>query len=142
MTRYGFAKVLKSNESGWSGNKPNQRGKFIIVPKSFYSIFPELSRLILNDQKTIKCITLDKKVIGLNIVYHNAKFFPETHNRDHDEVRIYRNSDIDDALELEKDKLVVFLPISKNNDYTYCVFCLCERVTHLAHDAFYFVPYS
>ena len=38
----GFAKILESNESGYSGDKPNQRGKFILVPNltgTFFFLF-------------------------------------------------------------------------------------------------------
>ena len=72
----GFAKILESNESGYSGDKPNQRGKFILVPKKCLRAFPPLSESILNSQSTIKCLLPNSNLVGLNIVYHNAKFFP------------------------------------------------------------------
>ena len=127
MTRYGFAKILESQESGWSGNKPNQRGKYILVPKPCRISFPPLSTSVLNDQQVIKCITLDKQVIGLNIIYHNAKFFPETHKRKHDEFRIYRNAEIDEAVGFERGKMAIFLPWGDDEHSTYVVMCISEE---------------
>lgn len=109
----GFVKVLKSNESGYSGDEPNQRGKFILVSKKCLRAFPPLSESILNSQSTIKCLLPNSNLVGLNIVYHNAKFFP-SHQRNHDEVRIYRNNEFDEGLNPDRNVLIIFFP---NDDH-------------------------
>ena len=70
-----FIKKLGSQESGYSGDKPNQRGKYILIPISAYSIFPHLSQRVLNDSKVIRLRVLSHEEIGLNIFYSNAKHF-------------------------------------------------------------------
>ena len=121
---YGFAKILKSNESGYSGNTPDQRGKFVLVPRDCYRAFPHLSQSILNDQSVLKCILPNGNPIGLNIVYHNAKFFPTSHHRKHDEVRIYRNVDFELGLNADRGVFVVFLPIVSDPVGSYALFSI------------------
>ena len=120
-----FIKKLESNESGYSGNKPDQRGKFILISKEFYDFFPYLSKLTLNDQAVMRCKISGNHDIAVNIVYHNAKYFPQTHERAHNEVRLYRNSKLDEVLNLDRGVIVVatkfdngsygFTSIQKNN---------------------------
>jgi len=111
-----FIKTLRSQESGYSGDKPNQRGKYIFVPKAMYSIFPVLTKTTLNDTKIIKVITKSGLPIALNIVYHNAKYFPDILRRNHDEVRIYRNRDLDLELSLDREVVVIFIKLN-NGEY-------------------------
>ncbi len=121
--KFGFAKILRKNESGYSGDRPKQRGEFILVPKSCLKAFPNLSENTLNDQSTIECLVPNGSLIGLNIVYHNAKFFP-SHERDHNEHRIYRNKDFDKALDLDRGVLVVFLPLEDEPLGSFLVFSI------------------
>ena len=109
----GFVKILRSQESGYSGDKPNQRGKYILVPRGCLEAFPPLSESILNSQSTIKCLLPNSNLVGLNIVYHNAKFFP-SHQRNHNEVRIYRNNEFDEGLSPDRNVLIIFFP---NDDH-------------------------
>lgn len=125
--RYGFAKILGSQESGYSGDKPNQRGKYILVPKPCLKAFPPLSKHVLNDQTTLKCWLPNGTVSGLNVVYHNAKFFPNTHKRDHDEVRVYRNTEFETSLKADRGVLVVFLPIVGDTLGSFAVFSITEN---------------
>lgn len=104
-----FVKILKKQESGYSGDEPNQRGKYILIRQPSLDFFPRLSSSVLNDSKTIRMHTLTRKEVALNIVYHNAKFFPELRSRAHNEVRIYRNAFIDDALGLDKDVIIIMI---------------------------------
>jgi hypothetical protein len=104
-----FVKILRKQESGYSGEKPNQRGKYILIPQPSLDFFPPLATAVLNDAKTILMHTLSRHEVALNIVYHNAKFFPELLSRAHNEVRIYRNSFIDSALNLDKDVIIVMV---------------------------------
>jgi len=122
--KYGFAKILGSQESGYSGDKPNQRGKYVLVPKTCLQAFPSLSERVLNDQTTLKCLLPNGNLIGLNVVYHNAKFFPSTHKRDHDEVRIYRNVEFENTLKADRGVLVVFIPIENEAIGSFSVFSL------------------
>lgn len=102
-----YVKILGSQESGYSGDKPNQRGKYILIPQGAYSAFPVLSTTVLNDTKIIKARTISGATIGLNIVYHNAKYFPQILKRDHNEVRIYRNVALDIDLSLDRGVVVI-----------------------------------
>jgi hypothetical protein len=125
-----FVKKLGSQESGYSGDKPDQRGKYILIPKKHYSVFPYLSKTTLNDQSVIRCKILGGAEIAVNIVYHNAKYFPAILKRDHDEVRLYRNSKLDKALNLDRGVIVIvaklkngafgFVSVQKNDtNYQY-----------------------
>ncbi|WP_417241599.1 HNH endonuclease [Celeribacter sp.] len=107
---FGFAKVLGSQESGYSGDRPNQRGKYILVPLDALNAFPPLTSAVLNDQTAIRIRTDNGADFALNMVYHNAKFFPETHQRAHNEIRIYRNNTFEDSLGADRGVLIVFLP--------------------------------
>lgn len=107
---FGFAKVLGSQESGYSGDRPNQRGKYILVPKCALEAFPQLGNSVLNDQTAIRIHTENGADFALNMVYHNAKFFPETHERAHNEARIYRNNIFEESLGADRGVLIVFLP--------------------------------
>jgi len=109
-----FAKMLQSQESGYSGDTPDQRGKYMLIPIRSQDFFPGLTTSILNDTKVIRVRTIAGASIALNLVYHNAKFFPELLSRAHNEIRLYRNSFIDEALGLDRDVIVVMLRKSKD----------------------------
>ncbi len=104
-----FVKVLRSQESGYSGDVPNKRGKYMLIPQASLDFFPPLSTSTLNDTKTITFKTVTHAQVGLNIVYHNAKYFPQLKQRAHNEVRIYRNSFIDESLGLDRNVIIVAL---------------------------------
>jgi predicted restriction endonuclease len=106
-----FIKKLGSNESGYSGDVADQRGKFILIPKGAIQVFPHLSSTILNDNAIMRFRLLSGEEIGSNLVYHNAKFFP-SHKRNHDEVRLYRNSTLDSALNLDRNVLVIIVQLN------------------------------
>ena len=120
--KYGFAKILQSQESGYSGDEPGKRGKYILIPKKCLRAFPPLSKHVLNDQTTLKCWLPNETLCGLNVVYHNAKFFPDTHKRAHDEVRVYRNAEFETSLNADRGVLVVFLPIPHETLGSFAVF--------------------
>ncbi|MGF1900369.1 HNH endonuclease [Aliivibrio sifiae] len=103
-----FIKKLQSQESGYSGDKPNQRGKYILIPKGALSLFPVLSKEILNDTKIIKSTFLNGHSVGLNLVYNNAKYFP-CMKRKHNEVRLYRNVFLDGDLNLDRN--IIFIAV-------------------------------
>jgi hypothetical protein len=115
-----YAKKLASQESGYSGNTPNQRGKYVLVTKANLAFFPFLSNTTLNDSRLINLISPNGRNIGVNIIYHNAKFFPQTHDRAHDEVRIYRNAILEADLSL--DRGVIFVMVETEKPGTFSVF--------------------
>jgi len=79
-------------------------------------MFPYLTTLNLNDQAVLRIKTNYHAEIAVNIVYHNAKYFPSTHSRAHDEVRLYRNNTLDNALNLDRGVIVL---ANKNFDGSY-----------------------
>ena len=112
-----FAKKLKNQESGYTRDIPNQRGKYVLVTQSNLEFFPFLSTTTLNDSRVINIIMENGKNIGVNIVYNNAKFFPETHDRAHNEVRIYRNSALDAELQLDRNVIIVMIKTDRDGFY-------------------------
>ena len=119
-----FIKKLGSNESGYSGDIPNQRGKFILIPKSEYDFFPPHSTAYLNDMTIVNFITPQGFVIPRKYDWHNAKFHLSTRsdlNRDHDEKRLYRSNSLDNALQLDRN---VFFICAKHADGEYCCFAI------------------
>ena len=112
-----FAKKLAKNESGYSGDEPNIRGKFVLVTVANLELFPFLSTTTLNDSRVLNIILENGRNVGVNIVYHNAKFFPETRKRAHNEVRIYRNSHLESELKLDRGVIFVITETSRNGYY-------------------------
>lgn len=105
-----FLKLLRSQESGYSGDRPDQRGKYVLIPGFGWEAFPPLSRLRLNDQTPIVCEMLTGESIAVNLVYHNAKYFGHLGlTRAHNEVRLYRNVSIDKALNLDRYVVIGFI---------------------------------
>ena len=121
--KYGFAKILRPQESGYSGDKNKQRGKYIYLPKTCWEFFPLLKKDIFNHQSTIKCLLPNKSLIGLNMVYHNSKHHPEIRKNDkkgRDEIRIYIK-DIHELLNLDSGDLMIFIRDLSQKDGFYTV---------------------
>lgn len=112
-----YAKKLLSQESGYSGDTPDQRGKYILVSQKNYCFFTFLSTTTLNDSRVINIILESEKNIGVNIVYHNARYFPESHDRAHNEIRIYRNSALDYGLGLDRGVIIVLMETNNKGFY-------------------------
>lgn len=112
-----YAKKLLSQESGYSGDKPDQRGKYVLVTQANLKFFPFLSTTTLNDSRVLNIILENGKNVGVNIVYHNAMFFPQTHSRAHNEVRIYRNSVLDADLNLDRGVIFVMFETDEPGFY-------------------------
>lgn len=121
-----FIKKLGSNESGYSGDIPNQRGEFILIPKSCYEFFPEHSAAYLNDITLIDFITPQGKIISRKYNWHNAKYHLDRPDlkRDHDEKRLYRSNALDNLLKLDRD---VFFICSINDDGKYFCFSVKKK---------------
>ena len=123
-----FIKKLGSNESGYSGDIPNQRGKFILIPKSCYEFFPEHSSKYLNDITLINFITPNGNIIPRKYDWHNAKYHVDSRpdlNRDHDEKSLYRSKALDDDLGL--DRYVFFICTKLKDEDKYFCFSVKER---------------
>jgi hypothetical protein len=111
-----FLKILGNQESGYSGEKPNQRGKYILIPQECSLNLPYLEQTVFNSFKLIKISCSLGKFIGVNYVWHNKKYHmrPGDESRAHDERRLYRNNGLDNELKLDRD--VIFgMAIDKNN---------------------------
>jgi len=126
-----FVKKLGSNESGYSGNIPDQRGKFILIPKSCYEFFPKHSAKYLNDITLVDFITPKGNIISRKYDWHNAKYHissREDLNRDHDEKRLYRSKSLDKDLDLDRD--VFFICCKLDNRAEYYSFSVTELDEH------------
>jgi len=104
-----FLKKLLGQESGYSGNRPNQRGKYFLIPRSTWDFFPDLSQGTRNSFCSIRVRTPNNAWIGILYFWHNTKYFPEVGGRAHDERRLYRNIAIDEELFLDRDVIVGFM---------------------------------
>lgn len=113
-----FLKILGSQESGYSGDKPNQRGKYVLIPNEAWNLFPHLTTTNLNDFNSLNFFVSETDHTVVNYVYHNAKFHPSLGlTRDHNERRIYRNSDLDDFLNLDRLVIFVLIKLSKKDSF-------------------------
>ena len=71
-----FIKKLGSNESGYSGDVADQRGKFILIPKAAIQVFPHLSSTILNDNAIMRFRLLSGEEIERQGCQGRRKGFP------------------------------------------------------------------
>ena len=89
-------KILGSQESGYSGNTPNQRGKYILIPTEAWVAFPDLSEAVRNSFSGLRIYTSKDSVLGVLYVWHNTKLLPDPALlRQHNERRIYRTAALD-----------------------------------------------
>ncbi len=113
-----FIKQLQSQESGYSGDVPDQRGKYILIPKEAWGDFPRLSELTYNDATPL-VLNTRRGPTAVSYVWHNAAYHTSwlgENIRKHDERRIYRNSVVDEALELDR-HMIFIIGISSSNDF-------------------------
>lgn len=101
-----FLKKLLGQESGYSGDTPNVRGKYILIPKVAWEYFPTLSQGTRNSFCSIRIKQPSGAWLGIIYVWNNTKYFPEVGGRDHDERRLYRNNSVDESLKLDRDVIV------------------------------------
>lgn len=113
-----FLKILGSQESGYSGDKPRQRGPYILIPKPSRPLFPRLSEMRRNDQSPIICNTVSGTKIAVNLVYNNTKFFPDLGlSRMHDEYRLYWNSTFATELNLDREVILGLIWMKDIGEY-------------------------
>jgi len=108
-----FLKKLLRQESGYSGDTPNVRGKYILIPKIAWDYFPMLSQGTRNSFCSIRCKQPNGSWLGLVYVWNNTKHFPEIYGRDHDERRLYRNTAIDKSLMLDRNVIIGMIKSEK-----------------------------
>lgn len=101
-----FLKKLLGQESGYSGDKPNVRGKYILIPKLAWEYFPPLSQGTRNSFCSIRIKQPSGSWLGIIYVWNNTKYFPEIGGRAHDERRLYRNNSVDESLGLDRDVII------------------------------------
>ena len=99
-------KKLLSQESGYSVDTPNVRGKYILIPKLAWDYFPALSQGTRNSFCSIRVKQPSRSWLGIIYVWNNTKYFPEIGGRDHDERRLYRNNSIDESLGLDRNVII------------------------------------
>jgi hypothetical protein len=113
-----FLKKLLGQESGYSGERPNVRGKYILIPKTMWEFFPTLSQGTRNSFCSIRIKQPNESWLGVIYVWNNTKYFPEVGGRDHDERRLYRNTSLDKSLSLDRN-VILALVKSKWSDTDY-----------------------
>ena len=112
MSKQIFIKILGSQESGYSGSTPNQRGKYILIPTEAWVAFPDLSEAVRNSFSGLRIYTSKDSVLGVLYVWHNTKLLPDPALlRQHNERRIYRTAALDEALSLDRETMVVMFRI-------------------------------
>jgi hypothetical protein len=114
-----FLKRILSQEWGYSGNIPNQRGKYLLVPEICRSFFPPLSSGIRNSFTSLRILLPSGSWVGTFFVWNNTKFFPEVGlARAHNETRWYSNKIINEELQLDRDVILCLCKLNgRDSDY-------------------------
>ncbi len=114
-----FLKILLGQESGYSGDSPNKRGKYILIGKPFWTYFPDLSQGVRNSFCTVRLRLPSSKIVSLMYLWNNTKYFPEVTGRKHDERRLYRTQLLEDELSLDRDVIIAFAKSDQgSNEYS------------------------
>ena len=113
-----FLKILGSQESGYSGNKPNQRGKYVLIPNEVWNLLPHLTTTNLNDFKSLNIFFSETHHTVVNYVYNNAKFHASLGlKRAHNERRVYRNSVLDNFLNLDRNVIIILIKLAQKDSF-------------------------
>lgn len=116
-----FIKKMLSQESGYSGEKANQRGSYVSIPKKAWFYFPSFKENILNPKEFLTLKKNELEYFTLEFVWHNSKLFPEykfnKKNRNN-EKRIYMNSEFKTSTLIDKDSFLI-LEKNKNSLHSY-----------------------
>ncbi len=118
-----FIKKLLGQESGYSGDTPNVRGKYILIPRSAWDFFPTLSQGTRNSFCSIRLKQPSDSWVGVIYVWNNTRYFPEVGGRNHDERRLYRNNSIDNSLGLDRDVIIGFAKSETSDSDFYVITC-------------------
>lgn len=113
-----FLKKLGSQESGYSGDIPDQRGKYILMAQKCWPYFPDLSASVRNSFCTLRVKIPNGNWVGIIYVWNNTFNFPEIGGRDHNERRLYRNRFIEEGLDLDRNVILgLTRKYDNSNDY-------------------------
>ncbi len=118
-----FIKKLLGQESGYSGERPDVRGKYILIPTIAWEYFPTLSQGNRNSFCSIRVKVPSRSWIGAIYVWNNTKFFPEVGGRNHNERRLYRNNSLDEGLGLDRDVIIGMIKSEKSDTDFYINSC-------------------
>lgn len=83
-----LVKKVGSQESGFSGSTPNQRGPYLLISKGWLNYFPVLSKTHENDAALVVLDFTGYGRVVLPFVWHNSKRFRNQPNG-RDEFRLY-----------------------------------------------------
>jgi hypothetical protein len=125
-----FLKRLLAQESGYSRDTPNVRGKYILIPSIAWDYFPTLSQGTRNSFCSIRAKQPNGSWLGLIYVWHNTKFFPEIEGRKHNERRLYRNAAVDRSLGLDRDVIIGMVKSEKCDTDFYTNSCTPTNSEH------------
>ena len=111
-----FIKKMLSQESGYSGGKPNQRGSYISIPKKAWFYFPTFKDKILNPKEFVTFKINEFEYFTLEFVWHNSSLIPENlseRRNKNNERRIYTSKEFKSSTLIDKDS---FLVLEKNEN--------------------------
>ena len=112
---------MLSQESGYSGGKPNQRGSYISIPKKAWFYFPTFKEKILNPKEYVTFKKNEFEYFTLEFVWHNSALIsanlPERKNKNN-ERRIYTSKEFKSSTLIDKGSFLI-LGKNENSTFTY-----------------------
>lgn len=111
-----LVKKVGSQESGYSGGTPNQRGSYLLISKGWLEYFPALSATTENDAALVVLEVFSSGRVLLPYVWHNSKVVHGQPNG-RDEYRLYTAGMERAGVALpEPDDLAIFEPVDNGNE--------------------------
>ena len=106
---------MLSQESGYSGGKPNQRGSYISIPKKAWFYFPTFKDKILNPKEYVTFKINEFEYFTLEFVWHNSSLISEnlSEKNKNNERRIYTSKEFKSSTLIDKSS---FLILEKNEN--------------------------
>lgn len=112
---------MLSQESGYSGGKPNQRGSYISIPKKAWFYFPTFKDKILNPKEYVTLKINEFEYFTLEFVWHNSSLISENlseKKNKNNERRIYTSKEFKSSTLIDKCSFLV-LEKNENSSSTY-----------------------
>lgn len=112
---------MLSQESGYSGGKPNQRGSYISIPKKAWFYFPTFNDKILNPKEYVTFKVNEFEYFTLEFVWHNSLLISENlseKKNKNNERRIYTSKEFKSSTLIDKCSFLV-LEKNENTSLTY-----------------------
>jgi hypothetical protein len=124
-----FIKRLLRQEMGSptlksDGTYQFHRGRYMLIPKEFYSFFPHLTTTVLNDSTALPIVAEHTdEVIYAQYVYHNSKHIDTAHveGQPRDESRIYLNAQLDNGKTLFMPGDIIVMMKCMDNDIPFYI---------------------